>query len=278
LFYDNFLRAVEGEEKWKASAASKSTNDGRLSSPYNEAFAMILLKNNYYAWLLEAKETYGGLITDYDCCNEESTDGDVENTLMEYLMGGICVENNDGFHTVPTPHARHQTENGGEPTESDEESGTDEDNEEEYGVASHNFRANLLRIRASVRNSLEYKKMVECRKRMGGDSNEKNDERSRKKKMRKVMKGFKQYTGARVGQEKAYRGWSERTHDDMLEYKKRIASEATRYKRFAEEYRHVYAMRKVYSRDESDDETDREGTKKKEIFDELIDIPEEFRL
>jgi hypothetical protein len=281
LFYDNFLRAVEGEEKWKESAKCKSTNDGRLSSPYNEAFAMILLKNNYFAWLLEAKQDNDDLITDYDCCNKDSSAG-VKMSLTEYLMSGICVENSDGFHTVPTlqQRSRSQTENGGDPTGSEEESETEyeEDNEEEYGVAAHNFTANLLRIRASIRGSLEYKKIEECMNRMGGDSYE-NDERSRKKKMRKIMKGLKQYTGTRVGQEKAYRGWSDRTHDDMLEYKKSMASEAPRYKRFEDEYRNVYAMQKSCSRDESNDHesSDREENKKREIFDELIDIPEQFR-
>ena len=272
LFYDNFLRAVEGEEKWKVSA-TKSTNDVPLSSHYNEAFALIFLKNNYFAWLLDAKQTHVGLITDYDY--DEATSSSVKNTLTEYLMGGICVENNVGFHTVltPKPHPQPMTDGGGEPTESDEEETSMED--EEYERAADYFKKKTEELRERVRDSLDYQKIKNL---LGGASYD-NDEKSRKKKMRKIMKGLKQYTGARVGEEKAYRGWSERTHKDMLNYMKVMQNETrTRYKNFEEEYRHVYAMRKEYNPDGGEDGGDSgEDQGDKETYDALFQIPEEFR-
>jgi hypothetical protein len=88
IFYDNFLRAAVGEEAWKSqvgvgnekkrrgrrSVASNSSNttitSSRLSSPIDEAFALIMLKNNYWAWMQQAKGKWENdarpLLTDYD--------------------------------------------------------------------------------------------------------------------------------------------------------------------------------------------------------------------
>jgi hypothetical protein len=267
VFYDNFLRAAEGEEKWKASATKATTNE-RLSSPNNESFAMILLKNNYFAWLLEAKQQYSeGLITDYDCEESVLT---ANSTLTEHLMGGICVEN-IGFYTVPTIRS--------ESNQQKESNDEDDDNVvEQYRRAKDGFKRNLQEIRERVRYSLDYKLILDSIKRMEGGSYD-NDEKSRKKKMRRIMKGLRHYTGARLGQEKAYRGWSNRTHTDMLEYMRGMKTETTRYDRFEEEYRRVYAMRKAYSKEEAhgdNDESDHEANNQ-ETFDELFEIPEEFR-
>ena len=211
VFYDNFLRAAEGEEKWKVSAIKSSTNE-RLSSPNNESFAMILLKNNYFAWLLEAKQDDNGLITDYDSEELIST---TKHTLIEHLMGGICIEK-DGFHTVTTPKPQ-------------QESNEDDDNDdtEEYQSAANTFNQNLQAIRERVRYSMDYKMILDSIKKMEEGSSYDNNEKTRKRKMRKIMKGLKQYTGARLGQEKAYRGWSKRTHKDMLEYMRGMKSDVT---------------------------------------------------
>jgi hypothetical protein len=263
VFYDNFLRAAEGEEKWKASASKSSTNE-RLSSTNNESFAMILLKNNYFAWLLEAKQEDNCLITDYDSEELIST---AKHTLTEHLMGGICIEKEDGFHTVPTPKPQ---------TESNEDDDDDEDDTEEYESATDTFNQNLQAIRERVRYSMDYKLILDSMKKMEEGDSYDNNEKTRKRKMRKIMKGLKQYTGARLGQEKAYRGWSNRTHQDMLEYMRSMKSDVTRYGKFEEEYRRLYAMRKVYSTDETQNHESEDEANNQETFDELFEIPAEF--
>ena len=38
-----------------------------MTTPLDEAFVMIMLKNNYFAWLWKAKDgMFSGLVTDYD--------------------------------------------------------------------------------------------------------------------------------------------------------------------------------------------------------------------
>ena len=68
IFYKYFFKACVGEVRWK-----KTCMDGGglitdpLGSVQAEAIAMLQLKNNYFAWLLEAKERFQDeLVTDYD--------------------------------------------------------------------------------------------------------------------------------------------------------------------------------------------------------------------
>jgi hypothetical protein len=87
VFYDSFLRAAVGEEEWKRLARGSTgyTVESRMSTELNEAFALVLLKNNYFAWLMEAKQTFDELRTDYD--------GDIEGkqSLVEHLLGGAYI-------------------------------------------------------------------------------------------------------------------------------------------------------------------------------------------
>jgi hypothetical protein len=65
IFYMNFCTAVVGETRWKESL---SKEDGRIGSNTMEAFALLVLENNYTAWLYEEKKTHqSNLLTEYDC-------------------------------------------------------------------------------------------------------------------------------------------------------------------------------------------------------------------
>jgi hypothetical protein len=65
IFYMNFYTAVVGETRWKESL---SKEDGRIGSNTMEAFALLVLENNYKAWLYEEKKTHQrNLLTEYDC-------------------------------------------------------------------------------------------------------------------------------------------------------------------------------------------------------------------
>ena len=114
LFYEYFLSAAVGEEEWKQNSGyqhhmrkrarrqSYTTNiispepmtrdrlsivkDKRMAMSLNEAFALILFKNNYFAWLLEAKQNNSDLVCDYDV----NISG--KKTLVEFLLNGSIVE------------------------------------------------------------------------------------------------------------------------------------------------------------------------------------------
>jgi hypothetical protein len=48
IFYMCFYTAAVGDVRWKVCV---STEDGRIGSSTMEAFALLVLENNYKAWL-----------------------------------------------------------------------------------------------------------------------------------------------------------------------------------------------------------------------------------
>ncbi len=52
IFYDYFFKSSAGDARWKKACLEGTENmRQRLASEQSEAFAMLVLKNNYFAWL-----------------------------------------------------------------------------------------------------------------------------------------------------------------------------------------------------------------------------------
>lgn len=64
LFYEYFYKSAIGETTWKECVEDDTKRVGNVTT---EAFALLLLSNNYKAWMYEAKQDYGdSLMTEYD--------------------------------------------------------------------------------------------------------------------------------------------------------------------------------------------------------------------
>jgi hypothetical protein len=64
IFYMYFYTAAVGEGRWKEFLSKK---EGRIGSNTMEAFALLVLVNNYKAWLYEEKKrNQTNLWTEYD--------------------------------------------------------------------------------------------------------------------------------------------------------------------------------------------------------------------
>jgi hypothetical protein len=64
IFYMYFYTAAVGEVRWKECLSKEG---GRIGSNTMEAFALLVLVNNYKAWLYEEKKTHQtNLLTEYD--------------------------------------------------------------------------------------------------------------------------------------------------------------------------------------------------------------------
>jgi hypothetical protein len=88
VFYDYFLKSAIGDDEWKqrtgmypvvqqrkrkrtsiegAAASTPIRRDKRMATPLDKAFALVMLKNNYFAWLRKAKEgMHSTMLTDFD--------------------------------------------------------------------------------------------------------------------------------------------------------------------------------------------------------------------
>jgi hypothetical protein len=72
MFYDWFLKSSVGDSAWKQAIYNPTNPLEPMAPIQGEAFAMILLKNNYFAWLSEAKLRLKELlVTEYDTKKEK---------------------------------------------------------------------------------------------------------------------------------------------------------------------------------------------------------------
>lgn len=246
LFYEYFLRAAVGEEKWKLSTGHHTTKrmrkgpirisptttdpDKRMASSLDEAFALLVFKNNYFAWLMEAKQNHDGLVTDYDSGRSLTLSSP---TLVQYLLNGSVLDlqwEEEEFYVLWKPV-----------------SGGGRDDPEpnfnsEYAAAFSKFKLAVQRIREKVKNSPDYQHLTDAMKELRETNDV--DGRSRKKKKRKLLRDLKPYTGIRIGDEKAFRGWSKRAFVDLVDLKNAIRKEKDTYKRFGKAYRQLYVVQR----------------------------------
>jgi hypothetical protein len=239
VFYHNFLRAAVGEEEWKMFATrptatpTEANPSPRMSTALNEAFALVLLKNNYFAWLLKAKQENEGLVTDYDSDRQEST-----RTLVDFLLGGVVIdldEEKRDQHFVLMPVNESQADHAADALVL-----------LAHRQATEHVRYTTQVLQASVRASVSYLQIHDALTLMKAQTAQQGinemPERLRKRKKRQILKDLKPYT-ARKGSEKAFRGWSSRAlFLDLFSYKKAIEEDYGLYAKFEQGYKHLYSM------------------------------------
>ena len=96
VFYDFFFKASVGDAKWKKECLEREYKS--LGSIQAESFAMLQLKNNYFAWLLEAKKAMPTLITDY--CPEPRRRGKLSGAQAWLGKWEIDTNGHPGFILV----------------------------------------------------------------------------------------------------------------------------------------------------------------------------------
>lgn len=209
VFYDFFFKASVGDAKWKLACSEFSKETERLGTKQEEAFAFLTLKNNYFAWLWEAKgSTKKVLVTDYDSRDEALLSG--KKSLNEYYLK---IE----FNLEKCDSEEEATR---VPRSAEVASGVDI---VVYPSVDQELYKNLLR--ESERET------ATCRKRSLDDllyekimpalSIEMPSEKeARKKKKAKIMRDLKRFT-TKAEDETGFKGWSPRA----AEYNKNLLEE-----------------------------------------------------
>lgn len=84
VFYEYFFKSCVGDSEWKQSCIQTSDLSAPVFNYQTEAFALLVLRNNYFAWLLEVlKKARGVLVTDYDDEATLQNKNDVGNTIVK---------------------------------------------------------------------------------------------------------------------------------------------------------------------------------------------------
>lgn len=223
VFHDFFLRSSVGDTAWKAACMESSDLTERLAPTQGEAFAMLLLKNNYFAWLWEAKLTYKEiLVTDYDGDQERKNK---ENICDAYVKLEVNLEPND---------------------EDDEDDDTFNFNnvliregDKKYDELHKKTQMAFKKVQRIAKGNVKYKDLLKQLEEELNETGEGDHVFQHKAKRRKVLKSFREYTNPQ-DDEGRFKGWSHRAAVDMKELIAKVSINGAREKLFRAGYRLTY--------------------------------------
>jgi hypothetical protein len=254
FFYHYFYKATLGDVRWKKEVLSDLPVTERIGTAQEEAFALVQLKNNYYAWLHNAKKQFCPDVA--TALDEDEVRGLTRADSMEGMFKNQIIDLDD-----------ESLEGSGYIRSVKPGDGNEEDDD---GVQRLDRRYTAI-LGASVPETSQsftaYKEALKQDHTLSSVGVEEMtvDEAKRARKRRRVSaaKGLREYT-ERQGSEGKFKGWSPRAHSYMNNLVKSMVkdSEADKYKRFHLVYRRL--------NEEYFAENNKEG-EKKEVNPELYE-------
>lgn len=237
MFYDYFFKSSAGDVRWKKACLEEKEKNmkRRLASEQSEAFAMLVLKNNYFAWLLAAKEKLGdGLVTDYDTeLKKKDKMSSHEAYLGEIEIDLDAAADDDSFLVSKNEDTDRYTKL---------KQGTDKE---------------LKKIGRKCKDNVYYKNLKKQLDKPTVESENppealSPDERHAIKrevlrKRRKLMKSFRVYT-KKEDTEEGFKGWSERAASDMADLVKKLKEEGDDCGKFSAAYREICVSRNKHKK------------------------------
>jgi hypothetical protein len=227
IFYEYFFKSSVGDSAWKKSCLEAKDPTEPLAAPQEEAFAMILLRNNYFAWLWEAKMEFKDLLsTEYDTKTERefkyddvgyrllkrriNLDVDVDEEDMDKILLKFKEPMNPMFERVWNEDSKKL--------------------KKVWDEAGKNAKYKELKKAWVLENEDPHEYAEE-------EENEQTVDIGTKK--RKRLRSLREYTCAN-DDEGRFKGWSLRAAEDMATLIAKLNSTAATYKVFRRAYRATY--------------------------------------
>jgi hypothetical protein len=204
VFHDYFLKSSVGDAAWKEACLDAADPTERIAPPQAQAFAMLLLRNNYFAWLWEAKLEYkSGLKTDYDIARDRCHAVEISEGILQCQINlNVDEEDEDNWSKILVKK---------------------DDDPVIYSSVKKASDALLKQVRQSARTNEKYKMFGSGVEAVDDDVNSptQNSEapaeiHAKRTKKRKVLQGFREYTNPKDDEGK-FKGWSTRAKIDMNE-------------------------------------------------------------
>jgi hypothetical protein len=228
IYYDFFVKSTVGDAAWKEACLEAKDPTDQIVSPQEEAFALIVLKNNYFAWLWEAKSAIGeNLVTDYDPPPVRKWRGEIGDVVLKCQIDlDVEEENrNDLKNVLVRPDV----------------------NPRKNEALRKAHEAKLKKVRLEASNSEKYKQLNVALKELNEEpiaesenvTPNNNNEAIRRNKKRKVLKTFREYTNPKDTEGK-FKGWSHRAAMDMRVAIRNLSVVDDKVLLFRRVYRHIY--------------------------------------
>jgi len=256
VFYDYFFRSSVGDATWKKAIMESEDPTEPLAPEQGEAFAMLLLRNNYFAWLWEAKSQYKDLlVTEYDPKKErEQKFEDLGYYFLNCQIDLDADEDEEDMAKIVLLPGRSETIG-------------------IYDTLLGKSRRELKKIWLAASKNKKYK---EFKKALGqasdtvdqnsedepegdndevvekeNESNQQGEQHAsglmeQRTKKRKILKSFREYTNSNDAEGK-FKGWSARAGEDLAALTHKLSTVTSKEKVFRRAYRHVNKQKIVAS-------------------------------
>jgi hypothetical protein len=226
VFYEYFYKGAVDKSAW---TESMEVEGKRLGNNNTEGFALLMLANNYMAWLYEEKKDKPNLMTEYDTGPASGHENvvDVLQRDLEYVLhdedDALVVRSEENREYIKAKNKRRR------------------------------FLEKLLDTEESKNHCEKLKEVAEKDIELDTDSDK---ERVRKK--RKLLRDLRKFTGPPSKGERRFRGWSDAGQKQYEAWADAIGLdvEAGRYKKWEKAYKQVVADLELAARGEGggDDE------------------------
>jgi hypothetical protein len=253
VFYDYFFRSSVGDATWKKAIMESEDPTEPLAPAQGEAFAMLLLRNNYFAWLWEAKSQYKDLlVTEYDTKKErEQKFEDLGYFFLNCQIDLDADEDEEDMTKIVLLPGRSETIG-------------------IYDTLLGKSRRELKKFWLAASKNKKYK---EFKKALGQATDNEVDQNSedepeeeanqqegekenqeqhasglmeQRTKKRKILKSFREYTNSNDTEGK-FKGWSARAGEDLAALTHKLSTVTPKEKVFRRAYRHVNKQKIVAS-------------------------------
>jgi hypothetical protein len=253
VFYDYFFRSSVGDATWKKAIMESEDPTEPLAPEQGEAFAMLLLRNNYFAWLWEAKSQYKDLlVTEYDPKKQrEQKFEDLGYFFLNCQIDLDADEDEEDMAKIVLLPGRSETIG-------------------LYDTLLGKSRRDLKKVWLAASKNKKYK---EFKKALGQASDNEVDQNSedepeeanqegekeneeeqqhisglmeQRTKKRKILKSFREYTNSNDAEGK-FKGWSARAGEDLAALTQKLSSVTSKEKVFRRAYRHINKQKIVAS-------------------------------
>ena len=254
VFYDYFFRSSVGDAPWKKSILEAEDPTEPLAPEQGEAFAMLLLRNNYFAWLWEAKSQYKDLlVTEYDPRKlREQKFEDLGYYFLNCQIDLDADEDEEDMAKIVLLPSRGET----------------------IGLHDSLLGKSRRELKKVWQAASKNKKYKEFKKALGqaSDNEDQNSEDEpeanqegdkenesnqhgeqhastflqQRTKKRKILKSFREYTNANEVEGK-FKGWSARAGEDLSILTDKLMVVTSKEKLFRRAYRHIYKQKIVAS-------------------------------
>lgn len=203
-------------------------NEARIGNTCTEAFAHLVLQNNYFYWLYEIKKSgkVMDLVTEYDVANKTRN----KKHLVDVVLENIEIDPESSRLLLAS-------------LDKDEHDSVKAQREDNTRASASSKRKNS---NVAILKDLEEK--------VDKENNGVSDE-TRNRKRRKLLKEMKMFTGSKQNVRKA-KGWNDEGHRKMVDIAQRIKEDvsAAKYKAFERTVRELYYERNKPKRNREDEE------------------------